>query len=240
MLVPVAGGAFGDGDVGVEQLGVVVGGGLPVGAAGAFDEAEGGVEADSFEVVVADVEPGVVYFFVVGVLEGALGEGTGDAFAAVVGVDGDVGDEVEAGFVVAEGDEADVADDVSVVFPDVAGEGEGGGFGDAVCPFEEGVVGSGAAHVLYVAAAFAVHGVGEAEFDEVCDLGEVAEDVEGAQVGVVLFAGGDGDGCHRGYYSAVWGVGKGWGWLWGRWGSIGRALGERKGSLIIRLGDGGR
>jgi hypothetical protein len=27
------------------------------------------------------------------------------------------------------------------------------------------------------------------------------------------------------------------GWLWGRWESIGRPLGERKGSLIIRLGD---
>jgi hypothetical protein len=67
-------------------------------------------------------------------------------------------------------------------------------------------------------------------------LGEVAEDVEGAQVGVVLFAGGDGDGCHRVNYSAVWGMGKGWGWLWGCWGSIGRALGEGKGSLIIRLG----
>lgn len=111
-------------------------------------------------------------------------------------------------------DQADVADDAFVFLPDVAGERQGGGFGHAVGPGEEGAVAACAAHVLQVAPAFAVHGVGEALFDQVGHGGQVAQDVERAQVGVRLrfFSCWGGDGGH--WLDYRWGLGNG---EWGDW-----------------------
>ena len=139
-----------------------VSGGLPGGAARAFDESELGVEVDGLGIVVADVKPDVVYLFFAGMLDGAFGEGTGYAPAAMGWMDGDVGDEVDALFAMLEGHEAGVADDASVFLPNVTSERKRCGFGGAVGPFDEGVVAACAAHILHVAFAFAVHGFGEA------------------------------------------------------------------------------
>lgn len=198
-----------DGDVRFYILKVGVGGGLPDGAAGAFGEAEGFVEVDGFGVVGADVQPEIMDVLFAGVLHGAQGEGAGDAALTIVWMGGDVGDEVEAVFVLFERDEADVADDVVGFFPDVAGERQGGAICNAVRPFKEGVVGSGAAHILHVAASVVIHGGGEALFDEVRHGGQVSQDAEGTQVGVMFFARGDGDACHAGIIDAELGIGNG-------------------------------
>lgn len=147
-----------DGDVRFQILQVRIGGGLPGGATRAFDKAEGFIEVNGFGIIGADVQPDVIHLLFLGVLHGADGEGAGDSAAAMIGVDGNVGDKVEALFIPFEGHEADVADDVMSFFPDVAGERQGGGFCDAVRPFEEGVVAACAAHVLHVTPAVAIHG----------------------------------------------------------------------------------
>lgn len=190
---PVLRMSAGDGDIRIRRFGVEVGDCLPGGASGVFDKAEGFVEADGFEVVAADVQPDVLHVLFAGVMHGALGEGAGDAFAAVIGVDGDVGDQVEALFVLPKGDEAGVADDAPVLLPDVAGEGQAGAVCDSVGPFEEGAVATGAAHILHVAPAFAVHRICETGFDQVCHSGQVSQYVEGPQVRVMFASRWDGD-----------------------------------------------
>ncbi len=188
----------GDGDIRIEFLSIQVSRSLPGSAARAFDKSKPGVEFDGAGVVMAHVKPDVIYFFLVGVLHGAFGEGAGNAFAAVRGMHGDVGDEIDAFFVMSKGDEAGVADDVSALFPDVTRERQGCGFGGAVGPFDEGVVAARAAHILHVAPAIGVHSAGEAQFDEVCDGWKITQDAEGAQVGMVFSTRGDGDGGHAG------------------------------------------
>ena len=93
---------------------------------------------------------------------------------AIIGVNGDVGDEVDALFVVFEWDQAGVADDFSVFLPYIPAQRQGCGFDGTVGPFDKGVVVSGAAHVLHVAAAFTIHRAGETGLDQVSHGGKVA------------------------------------------------------------------
>lgn len=191
-----------DGDVRFHFLKAGISGGLPGGAAGAFGEAESFVEVDGFGVVGADVQPEILDILFTGVLHGAQGEGAGDAALSIVWMGGDVGDQVEAVLVSFEWHETDVADDVVGFFPDVAGERQGGGLCGAFCPFEEGVVGACAAHILHVAPAVIVHGGGETLLDQIRHGGQVPQDAEGTQVGVMFFARRDGDACHAGIIDA--------------------------------------
>jgi dTMP kinase len=146
------------------------------------------------------MQPDVVYIFFMHMLYGAFGEGAGNSFAAVIGVDGNVGDEIEAFLALPKRDQAGIADDAPVFLPDVTGEGQAGTICHAVRPFEKGAVTCRAAHILHVPPAFVVHGVGETGLDQVCNGGQVAQYIERTQVGVMLTSRWDGDGRHCGYY----------------------------------------
>lgn len=200
-----------DGNVRSVPLHSRISDGLPGCASRAFQKTEGFIKMHGFGVVGADVEPDVVNLTFAGVLHGAQGEGAGDSTAAVIRVDGNIGDEVEAVFVPSEGHEADVADDATVFLPHIAGERQGGGIGGAFCPLQKGVVAPGAAHVLHVAFAVAIHGGREAGLDQVRDGGQIPQDAEGADVGVGLRVAprGEGDACHGADYRleiGKWGV----------------------------------
>ena len=107
-----------------------------------------------------------------------------------------------------EADQAGVADDFAVRLPDVAGERRGRGVFHGAHPRW---IPTGAAHLAQVALAVAIQVVGEAQFDEVGHLRQVAQDVERAQVGMRGGARGDGDGGHCWNYKRVVVV-----WLGGR------------------------
>lgn len=196
LSLPVAWVSACDGDVGIQSFCIEIGNSLPGGASGAFNKSKFGVEVYGVGVVIADVKPDIIYFFLAGMLHGAFGEGTSNAFTAVGGMHSDVGNEIDALLVVPKGDEAGVANDVSILFPDVACKWKGCCFNGTVGPLDEGVVFACAAHILHVAPAICIHGAGEAQFDEVCDSGKVPQNAEGAQVRMAFSARGYGDGGH--------------------------------------------
>lgn len=135
--------------------------------------------------------------------QGLFGEGAGDAAVTVFGVDGHIGEHGDFAPAVTEADQAGVADYFVVRLPDVAGERRGGAFHGVAGPAQPGFVAAGAAHLADVVLAVTVHAFVEAQFNEVRHLRKVAQDVERAQVGVRLGAGGEGDGGHWGNYKRV-------------------------------------
>ena len=175
-------------------------GGQPGCAAGAFAESDVGIQVEGVGVVVADVEPEFVCAARAGVIHGSFGQGAGDAAVTVFGVDGHVGEHGDFAPAMTEADQAGVADNFAVRLPDVAGERCGRGVFHGAHPRW---IPTGAAYLAQVALAVAIQAVGEAQFDEVGHLRQVAQHVEGAQVGVRLGARGEGDGGHWGNYKRV-------------------------------------
>ena len=70
--------------------------------------------------------------------------------------------------------------------------------GGARCPVQKAVVAAGAAHVREIALTVAIYRGSEAQFDQVRNRGEVAENVERPQVRMLLGFEGDGNGSHHG------------------------------------------
>lgn len=192
-----------DGEVLFCSLNMSIGGCLPIGAAGAFDEAERFVKVNRSRVVSADVKPDIIDLLFAGMLHGAFCERAGDSATAKIGMDGDIGNEIKAMLFLLERHEADVAHDAMVFLPNVARERKRGGFCHAVRPFEKGVIGTCAAHILHIAPAVAIHGAGEAQLDQVRHGGQVLEDVERTQMRVTLSLRRKGDGGHWGNYTRV-------------------------------------
>ncbi len=168
----------------------------PGGTAGDLLKSEFLIKMDGARVVVTDVKPEGGCPFGAGMVNGALGEDTRDAVAAMVGMYGDVGDQVDAFAPVTEWDEAGIAYDLVVLLPDKAREWQGCGLGHVVRPMQEAVVTAGAAHICHVTLTVIVHGAGKAQFNEVGNGRQVAENIERPHLRVLVRLGGDADGAH--------------------------------------------
>ena len=156
-----------DGDVGLQGRGGKISACLPRGAAGAFEKSKFGVKVNCAGVILADVKPDVVHFFFMGMLHCTFGERACNPLAAIVRMCGDICDEINALLFVSKRDDTGVADNLAVFLPDVSAQRQGRGFGGAVCPPDKRIVVACAAHILHVSSAVAIHGAGEAGFDQV-------------------------------------------------------------------------
>ena len=131
---------------------------------------------------------------------GCNSQGAPNPLAPAVRADSDIGDQVNFILLIPVRDQADVADDFTILLPDVAGKRHGDTLNRIGSPAHEGIILTGAAHLLEVTAAFRVDCVGKTFFDQVSHSWQVSQDVQRAQ----LWHPGEnwsGDGGHPAYYS---------------------------------------
>lgn len=170
--------------------------GLPVGTAGNFLKAEIGIEFDGAGVVIADMQPDGGGLFTAGMLHGTLGEDAPNAAPPMIGVGCDVGNEIDALTFIAKGNEAGVADDLVVFLPDVAGQRQGCSLCHVVCPIQEFVITTGAAHIGEVALTVLVHGGREAQLDQICDGREITQHIKRPHLRMFVHFRRECDGTH--------------------------------------------
>ena len=128
------------------------------------------------------MQPEFVGATLTGMLHNLFGQRAGDALSAVIRVRGDVGDQVDAFAFVTEGHQAGIADDAPVLFPNETGEWHGCALNSVGGPAHERGVTAGASHLPHVRLAIAVHAVGKTQLNQVGYAGQVAQDIQRAQV----------------------------------------------------------
>jgi len=129
-------------------------------------------------------------------LHGAFGKFARNAPATIIGVCGYIGNEINALIFMPKWNQAGIADDPTVFIPNITGQRQGCGLGGAVGPLDERIIVACAAHILHISSAIAIHGIGEADFDQIGHGGQVAENGKRTKMGLRFCTRRKGNGIH--------------------------------------------
>ena len=107
---------------------------LPGSATGTFNKTQFCIKVDRARVIIADVKPDVIHFFLVCMLNGTLGKGTCNSLTTMIGIHSNICDEICMLFIMPIRDEAGISNNSAVFLPNISAQGQGCGLNGMIRP----------------------------------------------------------------------------------------------------------